>query len=585
MRNLFPPELCWLYRQVKPFLRWHAISFLCFTAGSLLALAQPLLMKWLIDVALPKRQAMLLVAGTALLFVAYEGRALCTSLAAYLTLCSTQRMALGLRMRLLKHLDTLSVEYHEGTPVGSRLYPFREPIDEIAYFGSDLFPSILRTLVATFLTFSAMLTLNAPMTFAILPFVPVFLLARHYFRRRLERDADGVQRERTLLNGFLQEHVAAVIQIQLLRRENCQERTAFRLLAKTLKSQQRLSKTSVLFTAWTSLAIAAAASAVVGYGGSNVLAGTLTIGGLVAFYSYVTQLFEPLSSAMDMYARALRTFSSIRQVQLAFSLQPAVKNRPSAVPVPITIRSVLLFQNVSFGYAKRNDFLQIPFLKIPAGQRVAVVGPNGAGKSTFAKLAARLYDVTSGSVRVGGIDVRDLELGSLRATVCHLPQTPALFDDTLVGNLRLGDRGASETELFDVIEFVGLGDLVDRLPEGWNARIGPGGSRLSGGERQRLTLARTLLQRPRILVLDEATSALDPTTEHAILLKIRRLLPEATLIFLSHRLLSLTWVDRILVFESGRIVQDGPHDVLQKQNGSYGHLFRACESSPSLFIR
>jgi ABC-type multidrug transport system fused ATPase/permease subunit len=154
-----------------------------------------------------------------------------------------------------------------------------------------------------------------------------------------------------------------------------------------------------------------------------------------------------------------------------------------------------------------------------------------------------------------------------------------------VGNLRLGNRGASETELFDVIEFVGLGDLVDRLPEGWNARIGPGGSRLSGGERQRLTLARTLLQRPRILVLDEATSALDPTTEHAILLKIRRLLPEATLIFLSHRLLSLTWVDRILVFESGRIVQDGPHDVLQKQNGSYGHLFRACESSPSLFIR
>jgi ABC-type multidrug transport system fused ATPase/permease subunit len=334
MRNPFPPELRWLRVQIKPFLGWHALSFLCFTAGSLLALLQPLVMKWLIDQALPKRDTTLLLCAITLLFLAYQGRTLCTSLGGFLTLSSTQCMALGLRIRLLKHLDTLSADYHDNTPLGSRLYPFREPIDEIAYFGSDLFPSILRTLVVALLTLSAMMALNPRMTLAIVPLIPVFLFARHYFRHRLERDSDSVQKERTLLNGFLQEHLAAVVQLQLLRREHRQERTAFRLLAKTLKSQQKVSKTGVLFSLSTNLAIAMAASAVVGYGGWSVFAGTLTVGGLVAFYSYVTQLFEPLGGAMDMYARAIRTFSSIRQVQMTFSLEPTIKNCPEVLPVP-----------------------------------------------------------------------------------------------------------------------------------------------------------------------------------------------------------------------------------------------------------
>jgi ATP-binding cassette, subfamily B, bacterial MsbA len=241
-----------------------------------------------------------------------------------------------------------------------------------------------------------------------------------------------------------------------------------------------------------------------------------------------------------MYARALRTFASIRQVQVAFFLEPIVKNRVSAIPVPAGIQCSLQFQDVSFRYAKQRAFLHVPFLEIPAGQHLAVVGPNGSGKSTFAKLAARLYDVTSGSVRVGRTDVRDLELGILRETLCYLPQTAALFDETLAENLRLGKRAVSEAELFEVITLVGLDGLLDGLPEGWNARIGPGGSRLSGGERQRLVLARTLLRRPRILILDEATSALDPAAECAILPKIHRLLPDGTLSLLSHRLVSLT---------------------------------------------
>ena len=454
MRNPLPPELRWLYTQVKPFLRWHALSFLCFTVASLLALSQPLLIKWLIDKVLPERQVTLLLAGTALLFVAYEGRTLCTSLGTYLTLFSAQRTALDLRVRLLKHLNTLGADYHDKAPLGSRLYPFCEPVDEIAYFGSDLLPSILRTLFATLLTFCAMLALNPQMTFAIAPIVPVFLFARRHFRRRLECDADTVQRQRTLLNGFLQEHLAAIVQIQLLQCEQRQERIAFRFLATTLRCQQKLSKTGVLFTSSTNLAMAIAASAVIGTGGWSVSKGTLTIGSFIAFYSYVTQLFEPLSGAMDMYGMALRTFSSIRQVQKALSLEPSIKNRVRAIPIPKSVPIHLEFQRVCFGYVGQKSIIHIASLEIPARQRVAVVGRNGAGKSTFARLAARLYDPTSGSVRVGGLDMRDLQLESLRAKVCYLPQTPILFDDSFVRNLQLGNPAASEAELFDLITIV-----------------------------------------------------------------------------------------------------------------------------------
>jgi ABC-type multidrug transport system fused ATPase/permease subunit len=213
---------------------------------------------------------------------------------------------------------------------------------------------------------------------------------------------------------------------------------------------------------------------------------------------------------------------------------------------------------------------------------VAVVGRNGAGKSTFAKLAARLYDPTAGSVTVGGVNVRDLQVESLRATVCYSPQGATLFDDTFAGNLRLGNPAASEAELSVVTELVGLTERLENLPGRWNERIGPGGSRLSGGERQRLALARALLQRPPILILDEATSSLDPTAEQAILAKIDHLFPDSTLIFLSHRLWSLTWVDRVLVFDAGRIVQDGTHGLLQGQNGPYTELLRASENPPSV---
>jgi ATP-binding cassette subfamily B protein len=206
--------------------------------------------------------------------------------------------------------------------------------------------------------------------------------------------------------------------------------------------------------------------------------------------------------------------------------------------------------------------LHIPLLRILPGEQVAIAGENGAGKTTLAKLIARLYDPDSGSIRIGNVDIRNIQLKDLRRYVCYLPRDPVLFDGTLSFNLRFVRPAAPDDELQEAIRSVGLAQFVAALPDGLRQRIGPGGCQLSGGQRQRLALARAILQRPRILILDEATSCLDPSSERAVLGNIRRGLTASTLIAISHRPSTFPTFGRVLVLSRGEIVEDGnPHSL------------------------
>jgi ABC-type bacteriocin/lantibiotic exporter with double-glycine peptidase domain len=552
-----PAEFVWLIKQIRPLLPWHVASFLSLAAGSLLALGSPLLLKWLIDSIIPQRSMGLLLLAVALIFIGHQGRVALTSLGSYLMLSASQKMVLTLRVNLLKHLDTLSADYYEETAVGAVMYPLNEPIEEIAYFGSDLFPAILRMLLTTAFTVAAMSALSPGLTVAVLPLIPAFLATRQYFRGKLAIDADAVQNDRLVWSNFLEEHLSAVIPIQLLGQEKRQERRAFRLLARSLRSQQRLFETATWFTVWSSLAIVLAMSAVIGYGGKSVLAGTLSVGSLVAFYGFVSQLFEPLSGASELYARAQKTFASIRQVEAALSLRPSVTNAAGALMLSAHHPVDVEFAAVEFGYSTNKGLLRVPSLRIIAGEHIAIAGENGAGKSTLAKLIARLYDPVCGSIRLGGEDLRNIYLKNLRLSICYLPRDPVLFEGSIISNLRFVRPAASEQELEEAMQMVGLSALVTSLPDGLRQRIGPDGCKLSGGERQRLALARAFVQRPRVLILDEATSCLDPLAEEKILANLRRHLSLSTFIVISHRFSTFSAFDRVLLLSRGRIVSDG----------------------------
>jgi len=300
--------------------------------------------------------------------------------------------------------------------------------------------------------------------------------------------------------------------------------------------------------------------------------GVLTIGGMVAFYSYMGRLFDPLRAAVDIYSQLNRLGTNIRRILEVTEMAPSVPELLDAVTFPSQVRGYVEMDGVCFSYRDGKSVLDGIHLKLEPGEKIALVGTSGSGKSTIIKLIARLYDVNGGAVYIDGIDVRNVRLASLRTKVCYLLQDAVIFDRTIKENLLLGNPSATTTELQRAVEIADLTDLVRRLPQGLDTPVGPRGNALSGGERQRLALARAVLQNPSILLLDESTSALDAPSERRVFMNLAQHFPRQTIVFVSHRISALKWVDRIIVLNRGVIEQQGTHDQLIRTGGMYSHL-------------
>jgi ABC-type multidrug transport system fused ATPase/permease subunit len=279
-----------------------------------------------------------------------------------------------------------------------------------------------------------------------------------------------------------------------------------------------------------------------------------------------------LHAAVDIYSRLNRLDTSIRRILNVLGTLPSVPDASDAVVLAQTFQPHITVKHVSFHYNGAQPVLEGLNLQLEAGEKVALVGVSGSGKSTIAKLISRLYDVEDGTVCVGGIDVRRIQLQSLRTKVCYLMQDPILFDRTLRENLLLGNPNAPEMEMMHALETAELTSLLWRLPDGLNTLIGPRGNTLSGGERQRVALARSILQNPSLLVLDESTSALDVPTERKIFMNLNRHFPDRSIIFISHRIAALTWVDRIVVLNQGIVEAQGTHEELIQKSPTYRYL-------------
>ena len=583
LHALLSAELRWLARETRPFWKCYLGSFFCVTVAGLLSLIDPLVMKWLIDKVLPKRDLHLLGLAVALIFVAFQARAILTTAGTYLNFRVYQRFSLKLRNRILKHLYLLSADYHETTPTGAKVFLVNDTIQEIGTLGMDFVPIVLRTCISGLCTLGVMFALNVRLTLVILPIVPTFVFVNRLLRRRLHSCSETVQTERASMASVLYENVSSVLQSQLLRCGNRQLRQAHRAFARTVRAEHMRRWAEMRYTLILSGITVAAIMLVLGFGGLQVIRHMLSLGSLVAFYAYLMRLFEPLSTAVEMSSRLQRIGASIRRITAALKLTPSIKDSPLCRPLPQYPAGLIELRSASFSYRPGVRVIEELSLQIKGGERVAVVGPNGAGKSTLAKLIARVYDVESGSVCIAHRDVREIALSSLRTHVCYLPQHPVLFDCSLEENLLLGNPSAQIDELQRVGEIAELSQVIDRLPRGWQQPVGPGGYLLSGGERQRVALARILLQHPRILVLDEATSALDSYCERVVLGRLNRLLPDTSIVLITQGLSAITWVDRILVMENGRIVEAGTHTEVYRRHGLYTSLYD-CQSAPTQSI-
>ena len=311
--------------------------------------------------------------------------------------------------------------------------------------------------------------------------------------------------------------------------------------------------------------------------GIEVSKGNQTIGDFVLVNALLMQLSIPLNFFGFIYREISQGMIDLRSLFSVLKIEPEIKDKKNAIEMSFD-KTDIEFKNVSFSYDNKRNVLNKINFKIPSGSSLAIVGPTGSGKSTISRLLFRFYDVSSGSILVNGKDVRDITQVSLRKNIGVVPQDTVLFNDTIYYNLSYGKINADEKEIWEVARRAKLSELIKTLPDGMSTVVGERGLKLSGGEKQRVAIARTLLKNPPILILDEATSSLDTLTEKEIKVSLNNLAKKRTSIIIAHRLSTIVDADKILVFEKGKIIEQGTHIQLLKKKGLYADMWNTQQT-------
>lgn len=571
-----PGEWPWLWREMRPFLRYQIAGLLIMLVAGACGLVGPLLVKWLIDDVLPNGRWGTLAFATALFFVTHVARMTLWSVGGLVNLVAVQRLSVRVRQRLLKRLLALSPGVHGRYPVGDLVQRLEHDVTYVSDSGTDLVPAVVRMVIDVTLTAGAMIFLDWRLALVILPLLPLFAYVRHRYRATLQRSADEVREAAAAQSSLLNESLGGISQIQLLGAEARFARRYVRLQLRTVRSQFRQRRHELAFLLITMTAVGLGSAVIIGYGGVRVMSQTLTPGTLVAFYSYLGNIFAPMSTGVELYTRLSRVRASIRRLLEIEQAPSCLTEDADAAPLTPSPMHVACRQ-LSFAYTAGQETLWHVDFEAHAGERVVIVGQSGGGKSSLANLISRLYDPTEGSVTIDGRDLRALPLRSLRRAISYVPQDPVLFQGTLRDNLRHAHPGATDQEMAAAAWTACLTPVVERLPNGWDTRLGPAGSGLSGGERQRLALARALLQRRPIVILDESTSALDAPEEHRLLSRLKEACAQRILIAVSHRLAAARWATRVIVMSDGQVLEEGTHASLYREGTRYYALWHHAD--------
>ncbi|HEX5616136.1 MAG TPA: ABC transporter ATP-binding protein [Acidimicrobiia bacterium] len=485
-----------------------------------------------------------------------------------------ERFLRELRNRVFRHLMSLSMDFFEREKTGrlvSRMTSDIDALQELIQQGIVLFvQNILLFLGALIVIF----TMSWQLALSAIVVVPPVYFASRWFRRVSNRAYLEV-RDRIATNlSTLQEGLEGVRVVQAFGRE----RSFTRRFSSTNEAQYEAHletvRISALYFPVIELAGVVGTATIIGVGGWLSARDAVTVGTVAAFVLYLNNLFEPVQQLSQLYNVVQSSGAALAKIFGLLDTSPSIAERPGAVDLPA--RGPIDVRGVSFAYGvDAPAVLRDVDLHIAPGERIALVGPTGAGKSTLAKLLARFYDPTAGAVEIGGLDLRDATLGSLRAQMCVVPQEGYLFAGTLRENVRVGRAEATDDEIDAALHALGVHEHFARFPDGLDTEVREGGSRLSAGERQLVSLARAALADPAILVLDEATSNLDPGTEHAVEQALERLMEGRTVVVIAHRLSTAARADRIAVVDDGRLAELGTHRELLAADGRYAALYRS----------
>jgi ATP-binding cassette, subfamily B, bacterial len=430
-----------------------------------------------------------------------------------------------------------------------------------------------------------LLSQNSALTLAAFTVAPFMIWSNWRFGVRIHERALASKQIDADLTSFIQQALTRVPLAQVYRREAYEFRRFRGAVGRSIRALLRLNVQEELYPLVRDSILAVGGAIILGYGGYLVyrdqilfpVEGGMTVGLLIIFVDYVRKLWEPLKWLTEFVAKVRIFEAATRRVFRILDTPEAISDDPEAEDLTVSSRTMVL-DRVGFAYRSGQPILHDLCAAIRPGEMVAFVGPSGTGKSTLLALMLRLYDPTTGAVRLDGVDLRAARLTDARAHMALVAQDSLMLPTTVAANIAYGQPGASRYEIERAAELAGAGFIQD-LPEGYETVLTEGGQNLSGGQRQRLAIARALLTRAPFLILDEPTSALDPHHEQRLLETLNSLKGGRTIVLVTHRLESVTACDQVFVMEAGRIVERGTHHALLDRNGPYARMWAASRAN------
>jgi ATP-binding cassette subfamily B protein len=483
-----------------------------------------------------------------------------------------ERVQYDMRKMLFNHLQELSLSYYAQNAVGrliARVTSDTGRVSDLLTWGLvDITWGTMN--ITTSVIFMAII--NWRLALIVATIIPVMIYIAVQFRKRILVEYRVTRRTNSKITGAYNENIQGVRVVKGLLREDENTKEFQQLTTTMYRSSYRAAWLSALFLPTVQIIAAVALGLIIGYGGTQITLGLMTIGGIQAFVSYVTFMLWPIQDLARVYAEMQHSIASAERIFKLVDTPPDVHDRPDAIEAE-TLLGEIEFDHVNFYYEDHKPVLTDFSLKVKPGEMIALVGPTGGGKSTIVNLLCRFYEPREGMIRINGRDYMDYTLASIHGRIGIVLQTPHLFSGRVRDNIRYGRLDASDEEIIEAAKIAGAHDFIVTLEKGYDQNVGEGGNLLSVGQKQLISLARAVLARPELFIMDEATSSVDTLTEALIQRGMEALMKGRTSFVIAHRLSTIRRANRIIVIENGTIAEQGTHTELLRLGGHYYRLY------------